>query len=105
MEAAKNIYCAKSEGAVDPSKVIREFKKFRSGCKHLNDQSSSGRPKTVDSETVLQITEANLEGSTPRVSGELVSHSSVWLVTFTISANAFKAAKLWLMYYQNIAKL
>ena len=77
-EATKNIRCAKGEDAVDHSTVTRWFKKFRSGCKNLDDQARSGRPKTVDSEAVFQAIEANPKSSTRKVSGELgISQSSV----------------------------
>ena len=42
-----------------------------SNFKNLNDQARSSRPETVDSEAMLQETEANLASSTWRVSGEL----------------------------------
>ena len=41
--------------------IIRRFKKFRSVCKNLNSQVKSVRPKTVDSEAVLQAIEKNSE--------------------------------------------
>ena len=63
----------KGEGAVDHRTVTRWFKKFRSRCKNLDNQTGSGRPKTVDSEAVLRAIEANLVSSTRRVSGELDS--------------------------------
>ena len=63
IEAIKNIYYAKDEGAIDHSIVIRWFKKFHSGCKNLDNQTRSGRSKTVDS-----MLQANLESSTQRVS-------------------------------------
>ena len=44
-EATKTICCAKGEGAVDDSTVTRWLKKFCSGCKNLDDQTRSGRPK------------------------------------------------------------
>ena len=49
-EGAKNTVCSKVEGAVDH----RGLEKFFSGCKNLNDQARSGRPKTLDSEAVHQ---------------------------------------------------
>ena len=42
------------------------FKKICSGCKNLNNQVRSGRPKTVDS-----AIEVNLVSNTQRESGEL----------------------------------
>ena len=46
-EAAKNICFAKGEGTVGPRKVTRLFQKCCSGCKNLDDQTRSGRPKNV----------------------------------------------------------
>ena len=34
-------------------------KKFSSGCKSLNNQAGSGRPKTVDSKAMLKAIETN----------------------------------------------
>ena len=42
------ICCVKGEVVVDHSTETRWFKKFRLGCKNLDDQVSSVRPKTVD---------------------------------------------------------
>ena len=63
-EAAKNIWCAKSEDPIDHSPVIRWFKKFCSGCKNLHNQASSGRIKTVDSVVIIQTINTNLMMST-----------------------------------------
>ena len=41
-------------------------------CKDLNNQTVSGRPKTVDIEAMLQPIEVNPANSTWRISGELV---------------------------------
>ena len=57
VEATKKICCAKGEGAVDHSKVARWFKKFYLGCKNFDDQAKSSKPKTVDSEAMLQVIE------------------------------------------------
>ena len=65
-EAIKIICCTNGERT-----VTRWFKKFCLGCKNLNDPVKLDKPKTVDSETVLQAIEANLSSSTLRVSGEL----------------------------------
>ena len=51
-EAMKNIFCVKSL-------VTWWLKKFRSGCKNLDDQARSSWLKTVDSEAVLQVIAAN----------------------------------------------
>ena len=72
VEAPRNICCAKGEGAVDQSTVSRWLKKFRSVCKNLNDRARSGRwPKTVDSEAVIKVIEANPVSSIWTVSCEL----------------------------------
>ena len=60
--------CAKGERAIDYS---RWLKKFRTGCKNLDDQVRSGMPKIVDSEVLPKTTEANRASSSWRVSGEL----------------------------------
>ena len=46
---SKNIYWVKVEGVVDYSKVTRCLKMFCLGCKNLDDQARSGKPKTVSS--------------------------------------------------------
>ena len=58
-EATKNICSAKNEDAVNHSIINRWFKKFHLDCKNLDIQARSGRPKTVDSETMLHAIEAN----------------------------------------------
>ena len=68
-EATKNICCTKVEGSVDHSTVTRLFKKFCSDCKNVNNQTWSGRPKTIDSKAVLQTRVTNPASSTQRVSG------------------------------------
>ena len=50
----KNNFCSRDEGAVDCWTVIRWFKKFRSGCKKVNDRVRSSRYKTVDFEAVFK---------------------------------------------------
>ena len=57
----KKICSTKGDGA-----VTRRFKKFYSGCKDLNDQTWSGRPKNMNAEAVLTAIEANLVSSTWR---------------------------------------
>ena len=66
-EVTKNICCAKGEGRVDQSTITRRSKKFYFGCKNFDDRARSDRPKTMDSEDLLQAIEANLPGSTCRV--------------------------------------
>ena len=58
-EAPKNICHKKDE--VGRSTVTIWFKKFCIGCKNVYDEAMSGRPKSMDFETVLQVIEANLE--------------------------------------------
>ena len=76
-EASKNIYCIKGKRAVDHSTITWWFKKFCFCDKKLDNQTRSGRPKIVNSKTVLQTITANLMNSIQRVSGELsISHFS-----------------------------
>ena len=76
IEAVKNIYFVKGEGAVDRSTVTRCFKKFCLDCKKFDDQASLGRPltsKIVNSVVMLSTIEANLANSASsswRVSGK-----------------------------------
>ena len=67
----KYICCVKDEGAVDHRIVTRWFKKFCLGYKNVDHQASSGKPKTRDSNLMLQTTEVILVSSTVRVSGEI----------------------------------
>ena len=69
VEATKNICRAKGEGAVDRNTVNRWFKKFHAGCKNLNEQARSDRPKSVDSDSKLQAVASNSATSTRRVPG------------------------------------
>ena len=91
-EATKNICCVKGEGTVDYNTVTRWFKKFCLGYKNCNDQVRLGRPKTMDSEDLLQAIEANLVSSTWSVSGKF--RISQWFITFITSAKAPRAIKL-----------
>ena len=78
-ESTKNIYRAKGKGVVDHSIVTRWLKKFSSGCKNLDNQARSSRPKNVDAEAALLAIEINLLSSTERVSGNLrISQSSLF---------------------------
>ena len=63
-EATKISCCMKRD-----SIASRSFKKFLSGCKNLNDQTRSGRPKTVNSEAIA--IEANLASCTWDISSKL----------------------------------
>ena len=51
--------------------VIRWIKKFCLNSKNRDDQGSSSRPKTMNSEVVLQTIEENIVSSIQRVSGKL----------------------------------
>ena len=53
---------------------LDDARNFLKGCKNVDDQARSGRPKIVDSEAVLQAIEAS---STRRVSGEIDISQSV----------------------------
>ena len=66
----QNICCAKGDGTVDFSTIIRWFKKFYLGCKNLDNQASSSKPITKDSKA-LQTIDANPVSSSQRVSGDL----------------------------------
>ena len=96
VETIKNICCKKNEGAVNHRKLTRWFKKFCSGCKNLNKQARSNRPKTMDSEDVFQAVETNLV-TLGEYQVSSVSHSPVWFITFTTSAKVSRVAKLCLM--------
>ena len=65
-EETKNICCVKGKYELDHCTVIKLSKTFHSGCKNVDDQAKSGRPKTVD----FEATVANLASSSRRVSGE-----------------------------------
>ena len=70
-EVTQNIGRAKGKDGVGHSKVPRWFKKFCFGCKYLNDQAISGKPKIVVCKSVLQAIEANSASSSQRPSVEL----------------------------------
>ena len=94
-KATKNICRAKCEGAVDHSTVTRWFKKFCLGCKNLNDQARSSRPKTMDSKVTLlrKIQWVALE----EYQVSLASNNLLRVVTFTIFTKVSWAAGLCLM--------
>ena len=72
--------------------VTRRLKKFRLGCKNLDDQATSGRPKSVDPKSVPQ---ASPVSSNRRVSGEFsISQSGV---LHDLMAKAFWATELYSM--------
>ena len=74
VEVTKNIFFAGERWGC--STMTSWLKKFRSGCKKLDDLARLGRPKTEDSEAVLQVVEANPVRSDGRVSGEISSSLS-----------------------------
>ena len=51
-KATKNICYVKGEGAVNLRVVTRWFKKFSPGCKNLDTQAKSDKPKTKDFKAV-----------------------------------------------------
>ena len=90
VKTTKNISSAKGEGTIDYS-----YQKVEEILLKLQEYWLSGkvgRLKTMDSQAVLQLIEANLASSIQRVSGEL--SISVWLITFVTSAKAYTATKL-----------
>ena len=50
----------KVNGTVNHWAVTRRFKKFSSGCNNHDNQARSSRPKSEDSEAVLQAIDATL---------------------------------------------
>ena len=74
VEARKTFFCVKGEHEVDHTIFTRWFKKFRSGCKDLNDWARSGR-------SVLQAIEPNSASS-------LASHNTVEFITFKTLAKS-----------------
>ena len=71
VEATKTICCGKGEESFDHSQLTRWFNKFCLDCKNLDNQARLDRPRTKDSETVLQAIVADSASNTWRVSGEL----------------------------------
>ena len=77
-EITKNNCCVKSENEVDHSTVTRWFKKFHIACRDIDNQARPGRPKSVDSEAMLQAIDINMASSTWRVSVELYILITYW---------------------------
>ena len=75
----------KGEDKFDQTTVIRGFKKFHLGCKNLDNQATSGKPKKLCSKPKRQI---------QRVSGEFSISRSSEFITFTILAKIFDATEL-----------
>ena len=65
-EVTKNLFCVKGERADYHWTVTKWFMKFCLGCKDLDNQARSARPKTEDSETMLQDIDANQVSRTQR---------------------------------------
>ena len=59
VDATKNICGTKYGGTIDHNTVTRWFKKFCLGCKNLDDQTRSSRPKAMDSKAIFQAMEPN----------------------------------------------
>ena len=75
-----------AESTVDHNSVTRWFKKFGLGCKNLNDQTRSGRPKSIDSKVMIHGGKY----------GKYYSESSRHL-TVTFTTKTFRAAELCIM--------
>ena len=85
----------KDEHAVNPITVTKLFKKMQSGSKNLDNQARSGRPKTVNSEAVLQTIEANPVCLTLRESGELyISQYRVVGHFYYLSAKSIRSCRI-----------
>ena len=83
-ETTKNV---KAEDTVDHSMVTRWFKKFHSGCKNLDNQTSSDRPKIVVFVAVLQIINAN-PAKSRKYQASSASYSPGRFITFTTLVKA-----------------
>ena len=59
--------------------------------------NNTGRPKTMDSEAVLQAIETNPTRSIEEYKARLAYHSLVWCVPFMTLTKAFGTVKLCLM--------
>ena len=80
-----------NKGTVDHRKVNKRLKKFLLVYKNLDNQTRSGRPKSVDSEA----SESNMVSNSWSVSGDLTSHNPAWFVViFIILTKSSKATKL-----------
>ena len=78
-KAIRNICWAKSKSVIDHSLGTRWLKKFRYGCKDVDNQAKSARQKAVDSEALLDAIEVKPATSTRISSGELgISKSKVF---------------------------
>ena len=101
----KNIGWAKDKDTVAHSTAIRWFKKFRSGCKNVDDQLRLGWLKSVDSDPVLQDLGKIPVSSTQWIPGEL------GILQFSVVCNLLDPGKSICNYrncawrLQNIVKL
>ena len=93
-EATKSICCEQDEGAVDHSnQMVQEILLV---LQRSNNQAKSGRPKTMNSEDILQAIEANPASSTP--SGKLgISLSSVVSHFHDLGKKHWRSAELCLI--------
>ena len=71
IDAAKKICQVEGERTVSVCTAQKWFKRFNEGHTNLNDEPRSGRPKTVDSEALLNAVEATPSTSIRRLSAEL----------------------------------
>ena len=90
----QEICFAKDERAVDHSTVTRLYEKFCLHWKNLENQVRSGKPKTVDSEAVLQEIGVNRTSSIGESQASLASYCPVWSVTFMTLTIASKDVEL-----------
>ena len=102
-EATKNI-CVKGESAVDHSTITIGLKKFCLGWKYLDHQERSVRPKTVDSETILQERSKSMEKYSENI------RWAQYLTVHCVSSPSWPQQKdpvqlKCVLCYQNIAKL
>ena len=90
------VWKIKHEGSVDYHKVTRGFKKFYLGCKNLDNQARTSRPKIVDSDPVLQAIEANpvVSNLHEEYQASWTSRYPFWWVNLRALANAYRVDKL-----------
>ena len=83
----KTFFGQKVKAQLITSSVTWWFKKFHVSCKNLDDQTKSGRPKTVDSKAMLL-------GSWWVAIGEYsASPNPVWFIIFMTPAKTSRTAK------------
>ena len=69
--AARQICQVEGEGKVSNRTARKWFKQFSQGDTNLTDKKRSGRPKTINSEAILNAVEINPSTSTRRLTAEL----------------------------------